>query len=198
MKDFWNKRYSEKKYAYGTDPNEFFSTELSLLTPGKLLLPGEGEGRNAVWAAGKNWDVTAVDYSEAASEKALKLAENENVNIKYIVSPLEDFVPEVNTYDAVALVFVHLNEEIRETVHKNVVDALKPGGVLIAEFFSKEQIKNSSGGPKDIKMLYSLEDIYTDFHELDLIKFGKEKTTLNEGPYHTGPAEVIRITAKKL
>ena len=58
MKEFWNQRYSESGYAYGSVPNEFFRdallSHLDQLLPNhsKLLMPAEGEGRNAVYATG--------------------------------------------------------------------------------------------------------------------------------------------------
>lgn len=73
MKDFWNERYKESDYIYGTLPNEFFAASLASLNPGKIILPCEGEGRNAVYAASLGWTVLAFDFSESAKEKALKL-----------------------------------------------------------------------------------------------------------------------------
>ena len=54
---FWNERYAVTDYIYGKAPNEFFVEQLSTLTPGRILLPAEGEGRNAVYAAKQGWDV---------------------------------------------------------------------------------------------------------------------------------------------
>ncbi len=70
---FWTDRYSENKTVYGENPNEFFKEQLLKLKPGRLLLPAEGEGRNAVFAK-HGWQVDAFDYSEAAKMKALALA----------------------------------------------------------------------------------------------------------------------------
>ncbi len=85
MRDFWNVRYSEEIYAYGTAPNVFFSSELKKLPPGKALFPAEGEGRNAVYAATCGWNVIAFDQSEAGKEKALQLAAKKGVEIDYAV-----------------------------------------------------------------------------------------------------------------
>jgi len=197
MKDFWDKRFSEKNFAYGTAPNLFFAKEIKKLQPGKLLLPGEGEGRNAVFAALNGWDVTAVDFSESAKEKATKLAEENNVKIEYIIDDLGGYNPREEYFDVISLIFVHLPEEIRENLHTRIVKALKPGGVFIGEFFAKEQINKNSGGPKNLEMLYGMDEIYSDFHELELLKFDKETTELNEGNCHKGFAEVIRIVAAK-
>lgn len=86
MKAFWNQRYDEPEYAYGTQPNLFFKDQLDQLTPGKLLMPAEGEGRNAVYAAGKGWEVTAFDSSSSGQKKALRLAQEKKVTLNYLVA----------------------------------------------------------------------------------------------------------------
>jgi len=65
--DFWDIRYSDSEYAYGTEPNAYFKRFIDMHSPGKILLPGEGEGRNTVYAALNGWEVDAVDLSQAGS-----------------------------------------------------------------------------------------------------------------------------------
>lgn len=197
MKEMWDKRYSESDFVYGKEPNAFLKEQIEGLTPGKLLLLGEGEGRNAIFAAKLGWQVDAVDYSETAKVKALKFAESENVEINYTVEDLRIAELKLDYYDAVGLIFLHLSEEIRESVHKKVVNTIKPNGIVVLQAYEKEQIKNSSGGPKNVELLYSLEDIYTDFQDLEIIKFGKETVSLREGTLHTGPAAVINFAGQK-
>ncbi len=55
--EFWDIRYSDSEYAYGTEPNVYFKSFIDTHSSGKILLPGEGEGRNAVYAAVKGWEV---------------------------------------------------------------------------------------------------------------------------------------------
>ena len=74
-KDFWNSRYSKQEFAYGTQPNAFLKEQLEKIKSGTALFLGEGEGRNAVYAAKLSWQVDAVDFSSSAKIKALKLAE---------------------------------------------------------------------------------------------------------------------------
>jgi cyclopropane fatty-acyl-phospholipid synthase-like methyltransferase len=85
-KQNWEERFSSEEYVYGTDPNVFLKDQLTKLSPGRLLMLGEGEGRNAVYAAKMNWLVDAVDFSEQARLKALRLAAIEKVNINYTLS----------------------------------------------------------------------------------------------------------------
>ncbi|MBL1215092.1 MAG: class I SAM-dependent methyltransferase [Ignavibacteriae bacterium] len=197
MKSMWNERYSSEEYIYGTKPNKFFAEQISKLEPGKVLFLGEGEGRNAMHAAKLGWDVDAVDYSEAGKLKALKLAEQENVNLNYMVGDVTKFDFEENNFDAAVIIYLHLNEKDRNKVHKNVIDILKPNGKIILEVFEKSQIKNDTGGPKNIDLLYSLEDIFEDFQDLDIIKFSNETIHLNEGDLHNGTASVIQYVGEK-
>lgn len=197
MKDFWDSVYSKDEYIYGLTPNNYFKIELSKLEAGRVLLPAEGEGRNAVWAAKNNWNVEAFDYSTTAKKKALKLAEVNNAIIEYSTASIDDFTPNKNSYDCIALIYVHQPAEKRKDVHQRIIGMLKPGGTLILEGFSKDQIERNSGGPKNIDMLFSKEELMGDFDSLLIVDLQECQVTLNEGELHNGEASVIRLTAMK-
>lgn len=197
MIDLWNERFQSEEYVYGEEPNQFFKKSIEKLTPGKILLLADGEGRNAVFAAKLGWNVDAVDYSEAAKEKAIKLAEKNGVKINYQIADLNEYIIEDEKYDCIVLVFAHFDEKLRAKVHINVNKALKHGGHVIIEGYEKGQISKLSGGPKNLDLLYSLEDIYTEFQDLDFLEFSKKTIILNEGSLHKGEAEVVRLFAKK-
>lgn len=197
MQDMWDKRYSAEEYVYGKNPNQFFKENIENQNTGKLLLLAEGEGRNGVFAAGLGWEVDAFDFSETAKEKALKLAESSNVELNYTVADLETVQIKENYYDAVGLIFLHLPDNLREIVHKKAEKSLKSGGILILQAYDKEQLKYTSGGPKDIDLLYSLEDIFTDFQDLEIKKFSKDTISLDEGTLHKGPAVAINFVGIK-
>jgi len=196
-KSNWDERFSNEDYVYGTEPNEFFKDQLGKLNPGRVLMLGEGEGRNAVYAAKMGWQVDAVDFSYQARLKALKLAEKENVKINYFVSNLNDYKPENNLYDAIGIIFIHLNKPEVEKIFVSVQKALKKGGVIICEVFSKNQIGKSSGGPKDPDLLYSVDEIANIFKGLDTISLAESTIILDEGILHQGEASVIRYVGKK-
>lgn len=197
MNNFWNERYSTVEYAYGTRPNEFYKKQLEKLNPGKILFPAEGEGRNAVYAAKQGWQVTAFDPSTEGKRKAELLALLNNVVIDYLISDYERISFPSESFDCVVLIFAHMHPFKRLEYHKKMVSFLKPGGTLILEGFSKRQIDYKTGGPLDIGMLFSKEELENDFSEFAKIEIAETNTYLDEGPFHQGTAAVIRVLGKK-
>lgn len=198
MNSFWDTRYSTLNHVYGKEPNSFFASQLKNLVPGRILLPGEGEGRNAVYAAIRGWSVDAFDQSGVAKEKALKLAYEKGVQLSYSVCLLEDFQFKPNHYDAAALIFLHADTPSRQYLHRKVYESLKPGGILILEGFHKEQLSKDSGGPKSLDLLFNEEELSLDFAPFETLLLEKRVVTLNEGAFHQGEATVIRYIGKKV
>jgi SAM-dependent methyltransferase len=197
MKEFWNNRFSEAEYAYGTEPNAFIREQLLKLKPGKILFPAEGEGRNAVFAASLGWDVVAFDISEEGKRKALMLAVAKGVTIDYRLAGYEDFEDEAESYDAIGLVFAHTNPLKRASYHEGFTKLLKPGGHIILMGFSPEQLAFTSGGPKDYNMLYTRDMLEGDFHALTSREISELTVVHNEGLYHVGKAAIIRLFGTK-
>src|SRR3990172_5454821 len=80
--DFWNSRFSEPGYAYGTEPNAFLVSQKHYLMPGlRVLAVGDGEGRNGVWLAQQGLDVLSVDGSKVGLRKAREFAKSRGVSI---------------------------------------------------------------------------------------------------------------------
>lgn len=202
MKEFWDDRYAEEGYAYGEEPNVFFKQEIDKLPIGKLLMPAEGEGRNAVYAATLGWDVYAFDISEEGKKKADELAQKNGVTINYIVSDFDAIPYENESFDAVGLIYAHFTPDLRNDYHQKLISLLKHGGSLILEGFSKEHLhynqKNPKvGGPRDIAMLYSLEELSSDFDHLEIHTQNETLTALDEGKYHVGQGSVVQLVGVK-
>ena len=193
----WNERYSVSDYVYGKSPNAFFREQLDPLAAGTILLPGEGEGRNAVYAASKNWSVEAFDYSQSGFNKAMRLAEEMDVLINYSISSFDDYTYKPSYYNACGLIFCHMPDQARSKFHARVVESLAPGGVLILEAFHSSQLGKDTGGPQNSEFLFNEEKLSSDFRTLNLTLFEKRVFPLYEGLYHTGEAHVIRCIGVK-
>ena len=197
MNSFWDDRYNTVQYVYGREANGYFSAELSKMPPGRILLPGDGEGRNSVHAALCGWKAVAFDQSAVAREKALAFASESGVSLDYALSSLEDYAFAAGQYDVVALVFFHASPGQRVYLHQQAIKALKPGGRLILEAFHKEQLGRDSGGPGSPDYLFDEQTILSDFAGLETLHLEKLLLTLNEGPFHQGEASVLRYTGIK-
>jgi SAM-dependent methyltransferase len=177
----WDERYGSDEYYFGKDPNDFFKEEIDKLNRGKILLIGDGEGRNSVYAAKLGWQVDSIDISPAGKQKALSLAAENNVEINYIVEDAIKYEYPENCYDAVAIIYFHVKEELRELIDHKILNSLKNNGSIIMIVFAKEHLKNKNGGPSNPERLYELSDIAESFIDLEFKLFRKEKSNRNKG-----------------
>jgi len=200
--DRWNERYSKDEIAYRTQPNNYLKDQLQKLETGSVLFPAEGEGRNAVFAAQLGWNVSAFDISAEGKNKALQLAENNNVQIDYQVGELQNLNFQKEQFDVIALIYAHFPADIKSSIHKMLDTYLRKGGYIIFEAFSKKHLdlvlKNEKvGGPKDIESLFSIDEMKSDFPEYEIIELVETEIELNEGIFHNGTGSVIRFLGKK-
>jgi len=203
MKKKWDDRYARENYAYGITPNDFFKEILDKYNlSGKILLPAEGEGRNAVYAVKKGLTPFAFDTSTEGRNKALKLAAKENIEINYEVGDFFDLPLTKEKFDVAALIFAHFPPALLSSYHKKTAELLKPGGLIILEGFSVGHLELRKanpkvGGPDNVEMLFSLDSIKNDFKEFEIIQLEEVKVELHEGDFHNGVGKVIRFVGKK-
>lgn len=202
MKEKWDERYSTKEFAYGIKPNNYLKEQLNKIPLGTALFPAEGEGRNSVYAATLGWKVFAFDLSIEGKKKATQLAEKNQVEIDYAVGEFQSLAYQQNQFDVIALIYAHFPADKKSSYHRMLTAYLKPGGFVIFEAFSKSHLdyrrKNEKiGGPTEIDMLFSMEEIKADFENFDILELVEQEIELNEGLYHNGKASVIRFLGRK-
>ena len=196
MQDQWNERYKTDDYYFGTEPNQFFRTFIDSLPPGRILLPGAGEGRHAVYAAEAGWEVDAFDFSPLGREKALRLAKEKEVDIHYSLQEAPDVDCKEGYYDVVAILFLHLPPTERRAFHQKMVQCLKPnGGNLYLLAFSDEPQASTPEGGAESPVFYSQKELMQDFRELQIDLLQEEEVQLEEGRGHRGKARVVKLTA---
>jgi cyclopropane fatty-acyl-phospholipid synthase-like methyltransferase len=198
MKDFWNARYAEAGYAYGTEPNAFLVSQKTLLRPGmQALAVADGEGRNGVWLAQQGLEVLSVDASEVGLRKTRELAADRGVTLRTEQADLTTWSWPEQAFDVVAAIFIHFPPEVRPSMHRRMFQALKPGGLLILEAFTPEQLKYKSGGPPVAEMLYTADLLRIDFAGGEILRLEELVAELAEGKYHRGPAAVVRLVLRR-
>ena len=195
----WDEKFQREGYVYGLYPNAFHVSESARLkSNSSILFLGEGEGRNACYFASRGFAATAIDASPVGLQKTNDLASQLNVIVETILQDLMHFEAD-QQYDALMASFLHLSEPWRTRIFREVINALKPGGFFIAEFFSQNQLQYSSGGPKNSDLLYtvdSLQDIFS-ISSAKIHLLEEVVACLDEGRGHQGDAALIRMIIEK-
>jgi SAM-dependent methyltransferase len=172
----WDQRYRESGFAYGTEPNDFLAAnaERHLAAGGDILSLAEGEGRNAVFLARLGFRVTGVDSSAVGLEKARKLAEQHGVVIRTVVADLDDFDLGVERWDGIVSIWCHTPSALRARLHRGVVAALRPGGVLLLEAYTPKQLEYKTGGPPTADLTMTLAAVREELAGLELLDPGAD------------------------
>ncbi len=198
----WDERYAAPGFAYGEQQNHYLREQLERLAPGSILFPAEGEGRSAVFAAKLGWNVSAFDISNEGKKKALWLAEKNNVSIDYQIGELSKRAYHSGQFDAIALIYAHFPAAHKSLYHKTMDYYLSKNGLVIFEAFSKRHLEYLAkdkrvGGPGEIDMLFSTDELRSDFPNYDIIELVETEIELSEGRFHSGKGSVIRFVGRK-
>lgn len=131
--EYWNERYSESSQIWSGKPNVELVREVADLTPGTALDLGCGEGADAIWLAQQGWQVTGVDISPVALERAAQHAADSGVSVSWEQHELGKTFPD-GTFDLVSAQFLHSLATLpREQILRAAAAAVAPGGVLLIE-----------------------------------------------------------------
>jgi SAM-dependent methyltransferase len=197
--DRWQARYATPDYTFGKEPNEFLARCGPLLPrSGKVLAVADGEGRNGVWLARQGLDVTSIDFSPIAQEKARALAQDQRVAVTFIQADVHAWPYPEKAFDVVVEIFTQFSTPA-ERVPKwaGMRRALKRGGLLIVQGYTPKQLDYGTGGPKQLEQLYTRAMLEHAFGDLDDVNIIEEERELHEGAAHAGMSAVIGLTARK-
>ena len=111
----WDQRYSDPGFSYGTEPNDFLAANAERYLParGEILSLGEGQGRNAVFLASRQFRVTGVDGSAVGLAQAKALAKERGVHIETVVADLETFDLGIERWDGIISIWCHTPSAVR-------------------------------------------------------------------------------------
>lgn len=197
-KEQWNERFSSESFVYGETENEFVNHMHSLIPEhAKVGCFAEGEGRNAVFLARQGCEVTTYDQSTVGLEKTQHLAEKYDVTVRTIEQNLTTNKVPIQQFDAAIMVFGHVPKHEQAFFIQNIIDSVKPGGHIIFEVYSEEQLKYSTGGPGVISSLYNPTDVLSWISDYQCIHFFYGEAERHEGKGHTGQCHVIQVAIKK-
>jgi SAM-dependent methyltransferase len=198
-REMWDGHYAEEHYIFGTEPNAFLASQQHLLKPGQRALSvADGEGRNGVWLAQQGLEVTSVEFSPPAVEKARKLAAERGVSVDFHVADVMSWDWPVNAFDLVAAIFIQFAApEQRSVLFRRIKDALKPGGILILQGYTPKQLEYRTGGPSAVENMYTERLLREAFGDMDILHLQEHEAFIAEGTKHYGQSALIDMVARK-
>jgi cyclopropane fatty-acyl-phospholipid synthase-like methyltransferase len=197
-KERWTKRFETQDYIFGQLPNDYLRSQQAHLKLGKALSIADGEGRNGVWLAEQGLDVDSFDFIESAVEKARHLAAAKNVAIHAVCTHWENFDWAPSAYDnIVGIFFQFVGPQERVQIFKKINEALKPGGVLILQGYSTQQLQYNTGGPGKLDHLYDAAMLMEAFPNYEVLDLKAYEADIHEGTAHKGLSALVGYVGRK-
>ncbi|WP_200389711.1 hypothetical protein [Thiocapsa imhoffii] len=110
---------------------------------------------------------------------------------------LPQFKIQPNAWSGIVSIFAHVPPDLRRAVHRRVVEGLRPGGVLILEAYTPEQLRFGTGGPPVAELTMSLATLQVELDGL-MFEVAREcEREVFEGRYHQGRGHVVQIIGRK-
>lgn len=197
----WNRRFAASDdYLFGTEPNAWLQAQAHHFPAGgRILCVADGEGRNSVWLARRGHAVDAFDIAEQGVAKAHRLAERAGAAVRFAVAGCDDYDWPRGTVDGVAAIFVQFADPpLRERMFARIVEALRPGGVLVLQGYTPRQLEYRTGGPPFASHLYTPELLRRAFEPaLEIVELREYDAEIHEGTGHSGRSALIGLVARK-
>lgn len=192
----WDERYADPRYLFGERPNDFLvESEIMVPRGSRVLVLGDGEGRNGVWLAERGHHVVTVDLSPVGVDKARRLAAQRGVALEAHAADLDEFLDHdaaAGPWDAVVSIFCHLPAALRRRVANVLTPRFSPRGVLVLESYTPAQIGLGTGGPQDQSLLLTRDRVLQEWPGVVLDCRMLERRVF-EGHAHQGLSAVIQV-----
>lgn len=127
----WDRRYADQERMWSGNPNGALVAEAAGLTPGRVLDVGCGEGADAVWLARGGWDVTALEVSGVALERAAAHARDAGLAVRWVHAELAEAALPPASFDLVSAQYPALLRTPDAASERALLAAVAPGGVLL-------------------------------------------------------------------
>jgi SAM-dependent methyltransferase len=161
--EFWDQRYSSADRLWSGNPNQRLVEQVWGLRPRTALDLGCGEGADAIWLAARGWQVTGLDVSTVALERAAVQAAQAGPEIAdrltWQQADMLTWEPAPRQFDLVSAQFIHLPEEARRALHRRLAAAVRAGGSLLIVGHHWLDLETTIGRPNLPGFFFTAEEV---------------------------------------
>ncbi len=180
----WNRILTSPQPRFNTSPNAFLVAMTKGLKPGRSLDVGMGQGRNTIYLAQQGWDSVGFDPADRAIAAAQEQATKLGVKITTHVARAEDFDWGTGAWDLIVLSYVGGREYAAR-----VVQALRPGGMVVVEGFHRDATKTRPIGGA---VVFDTNELLQLFAPLRVVRYEDTDAVGDFGQFDT---RVVRLAA---
>jgi SAM-dependent methyltransferase len=185
----WDERYASADRLWSGDPNSVLVEVASARASGRALDVGCGEGADAVWLATRGWDVTALDISGVALERAAKHADEAGVSVFWVHSGLVDAGLAAASFDLVSAQYPVLARTPASIAEHTLLDLVAPGGTMVivhhADFEIDEPEHHGGVNPADYVGPWHIAPLLDDGWQIDTNERRPRHLTAGAGAHHS-------------
>lgn len=167
-KNKWNSIYSNAEIKSQNVSKGLFDNEHLIANDGHALDLACGTGGDAIFLASKGLTVDAWDISDTVTDKISRFAEENKLNINAEARDINVSPPENNSYDLITI--AHYLERSLAPV---LIAALKPGGLLFYQTFTRE-VTPSYTGPSNPDFRLGENELLSLFKGLKVVVYREE------------------------
>jgi SAM-dependent methyltransferase len=184
----WDERYASREQVWSGQPNGALVAEVGNLEPGQALDVGCGEGADSVWLAAEGWEVTALDVSEVALQRAAIAAEKAGVQVHWVHAGLLEARLAPRTFDLVSAQYPALSRTPGHDAERSLLAAVAPDGVLIVVHHADvdtEQAKAHGFDPAGYVSPADVAGLLDEDWQVTLDPRRPREVTVGAGAHHT-------------
>jgi SAM-dependent methyltransferase len=190
----WDERYASAEQLWSGVPNPALVEAAMSRAPGRAVDVGCGEGADAVWLAEHGWDVTALDVSGVALERAVGHAQDAGVSVRWIHAGFLDAGLDGSEFDLVSAQYPVLLKTPDATAEHMLVDAVALGGILVIVHhadFHVDELLPSGLNPADFVGPWDVAPLLGNDWRIDVYENRSRTLTAGAGAHHTEDVVLI-------
>ncbi|MGH8957669.1 MAG: class I SAM-dependent methyltransferase [Acidimicrobiia bacterium] len=179
--------YASPEPRFSTLPNVLLVEVTDGRLPGVALDIAMGQGRNALYLASCGWKVTGFDVSREGIAVATTEAMDRGLSIDARVAAHDEFEYGSERWDLIVMTYA-LVPVTEVAFAEKLVDALRPGGLIVIESF----VIGADRPPRPVEI--DPDQLRQAYSQLQVLRF---EDAMDTSDWSDEPARIVRMAAAK-